>query len=193
MLLFFDTETTGLPKNWNAPSSAIRNWPRLVQLAWILTNEDGEIQESYSTIIRPEGFTIPRSASDIHRVTQARALAEGQPLTDVLSAFTTALAQANQLIAHNIDFDEKILGCEFYRSTGKDPLLRVRKACTMKDDAIIAWAAIPPKRYGTYKWPTLEQLHRKLFNTGIPAAHDALVDVEATVRCWVGLKEKGVI
>lgn len=165
----------------------------MVQLAWILTDDQGNAQETYSAIIRPDGFIIPRSASDIHRVTQARALAEGQPLAEVLTNFAAALAKADQLVAHNMAFDEKILGCEFFRTSGKDPLLGIRKACTMKDDAIIAWAAIPPKRYGTYKWPTLEQLHRKLFNTGIPAAHDALVDVEATVRCWVGLKGEGVI
>ncbi len=193
MYLFFDTETTGLPNNWNAPSSAVHNWPRMVQIAWVLTDAAGRPLETYAAIIQPAGFTIPTSASAIHRVTQARAETEGLPLPEVLAAFTAALAKAELLVAHNIAFDEKVLGCEFYRTTGKDALRRVRKACTMKDAAIIAWAAIPPKRYGTYKWPTLEQLHRKLFRTGIPAAHDALVDVEATVRCYFGLRERGVI
>jgi len=35
MYLFFDTETTGLPKNWKAPIEDLNNWPRLVQLAWL--------------------------------------------------------------------------------------------------------------------------------------------------------------
>lgn len=86
-----------------------------------------------------------------------------------------------------------ILGCEYHRVTGKDPLKKLRKACTMKNDDVIEWAAIPPHRYGSYKWPTLEQLHRKLFKTGVPDAHDALVDVEATVRCYFGLRAQGVI
>ena len=30
--LFFDTETTGLPANWQAPMSDLENWPRLVQI-----------------------------------------------------------------------------------------------------------------------------------------------------------------
>ncbi len=34
--LFFDTETTGVPRNYKAPSSDTRNWPRLVQLACVL-------------------------------------------------------------------------------------------------------------------------------------------------------------
>ncbi len=33
MYLIFDTETTGLPKNYNAPLTDADNWPRLVQLA----------------------------------------------------------------------------------------------------------------------------------------------------------------
>ena len=96
-------------------------------------------------------------------------------------------------MAHNVAFDEKILGCEYHRLTGQDPLKTVRKACTMKNDDIIEWAAIPPFRYGSYKWPTLEQLHGKLFGDGVPDAHDALVDVEATVRCYFGLRAAGVI
>lgn len=34
--LFIDTETTGLPKEYDAPYTDIDNWPRLVQLAWIV-------------------------------------------------------------------------------------------------------------------------------------------------------------
>ncbi len=193
MHLFFDTETTGLPNDWKAPSSATKNWPRMIQIAWVLTDDVGNSLETYSAIIKPEGFTISREASAIHRVTQERALAEGLPLSEVLDAFTTAMAKAKQLVAHNMTFDEKILGCEFHRVTGKDPLQSKPRACTMKNDDIIEWAAIPPHRYGSFKWPTLEQLHRKLFNTGVPDAHDALVDVEATVRCYFGLLERGVI
>jgi DNA polymerase III epsilon subunit-like protein len=193
MHLFFDTETTGLPKNWKAPSSAVNNWPRMVQIAWVLTDGAGKPLETYSAIVRPDGYIIPREASDIHRITQARALAEGLPVNEVLAAFTTASAKATQLVAHNMAFDEMILGCEYHRLTGKDPLKRKPKACTMKNDDIIEWAAIPPHRYGSYKWPTLEQLHHKLFKTGVPDAHDALVDVEATVRCFFGLRAQGVI
>jgi DNA polymerase-3 subunit alpha len=36
MFLIYDTETTGLPKNYNAPLTDSDNWPRLVQLAWQL-------------------------------------------------------------------------------------------------------------------------------------------------------------
>ena len=36
MFLIFDTETTGLPKRWNAPLTDSDNWPRCIQIAWQL-------------------------------------------------------------------------------------------------------------------------------------------------------------
>ena len=39
-IFFFDTETTGLPINLNAPVSYLNNWPRLVQLAWQVYDEN---------------------------------------------------------------------------------------------------------------------------------------------------------
>lgn len=39
MYLFFDTETTGLPKEYRARTEDVDNWPRVVQLAWALYDE----------------------------------------------------------------------------------------------------------------------------------------------------------
>lgn len=46
MYLFFDTETTGLPKNYKAPASDSDNWPRLVQIAWSIYDAEGNSWES---------------------------------------------------------------------------------------------------------------------------------------------------
>ena len=43
MYLIFDTETTGLPKSWNAPITNTDNWPRCVQIAWQLHDEMGNV------------------------------------------------------------------------------------------------------------------------------------------------------
>lgn len=72
--IFFDTETTGVPKNYKAPSSNTDNWPRLVQLAWILTDDHGETINSGNLIVKPNGFTIPTEASRIHGITTEKAL-----------------------------------------------------------------------------------------------------------------------
>ena len=66
MYLVFDTETTGLPNNFNAPVSDSGNWPRMVQIAWQLHDDEGNLIENQDYIIKPEGYDIPFNASRIH-------------------------------------------------------------------------------------------------------------------------------
>jgi len=77
MYLFFDTETTGLSKNWKAPVTDLNNWPGLVQIAWVLSDNSGKRIEIKDFIIKPEGFTIPYKATKVHRITTERAYEEG--------------------------------------------------------------------------------------------------------------------
>jgi DNA polymerase-3 subunit alpha len=59
MFLIFDTETTGLPRSYSAPLTDFDNWPRMVQVAWQLHDAQGNLINSNSIIIKPEGYTIP--------------------------------------------------------------------------------------------------------------------------------------
>ena len=52
MYLFFDTETTGLPKNWKAPVTDVNNWPRMVQLAWETYDVQGNLLARNNHIIK---------------------------------------------------------------------------------------------------------------------------------------------
>ena len=71
MYIIFDTETTGLPRNWNAPITDTDNWPRVIQIAWQLHNDMGELIESKDFLITPEGFDIPYDAEQIHGISTA--------------------------------------------------------------------------------------------------------------------------
>ncbi|TAL62011.1 MAG: 3'-5' exonuclease [Bacteroidetes bacterium] len=193
MYLFFDTETTGLPNNWNAPVLDTKNWPRMVQVAFLLYQSDGTLLESENYIIKPDGFKIPLDVSRMHGITTERAINEGEEIATVLSKFQTMTSKSTTLVAHNIEFDEKIVGCEFYRLTGRDPLSTKQKFCTMKNPSVINYCAIPPIRYGSYKWPKLPELHYKLFGTHFDEAHNASVDIQATARCFFELKKRRVI
>ena len=101
MFLFFDTETTGLPRSWQAPVSDLNNWPRMVQLAFLAYDKAGNRLAQEDFIIRPDGYIIPPDASAIHGISQARALAGGSALSDVLARFSQYLERAEGLIAHN--------------------------------------------------------------------------------------------
>ena len=87
MYLFFDTETTGLPKNWKAPVTDLDNWPRMIQIGLTLCNDEGERVDSAEFIIKPDNFIIPTEASNVHGITTEKAIEEGVELDDVLNKF----------------------------------------------------------------------------------------------------------
>lgn len=189
MYLFFDTETTGLPRNWKAPVSDLNNWPRLVQIAWLLYDRDGRQISGNDCIIQPDGFTIPPDATRIHGISTEHALREGVSLTDVLNDFHNLVSQADYLVGHNISFDEKIVGAEFLRKNMANSLATKNKICTMEKSTNYCKLEGP---YG-YKWPKLSELHYKLFKKGFEEAHNAAVDINATAKCFWELKRIGVI
>ncbi len=191
-ILFFDTETTGLPNNYNAPITAVQNWPRMVQLAFLVHNEDGSLESKHNYIIKPEGYMIPADASRIHRITTQQALNDGQDLGQVLSLLHQAIGESSILIGHNVEFDKAIVGAEFIRKKIETKaLLSTRSFCTMKDKNVVNFCKIPGK-YG-FKWPTLEELHFKLFKEQIKEAHDASIDIESTAKCFFELLKRRVV
>ena len=189
MYLFFDTETTGLPRNWKAPVTDLNNWPRMVQIGWILCDNEGNRVECDDYIVRPENFTIPLESSRVHGITTERAMNEGVSLEKVLNHFNDLVERSSFIVAHNISFDEKIIGAEFLRKDIRSSFNNKRKLCTMKLST--DYCKIPG-RYG-YKWPSLSELHIELFGEDFDEAHDASVNINATEKCFWKMKQLGVI
>lgn len=189
MILFFDTETTGLPNNWKAPITDLDNWPRMIQIAWILSDIHGNRIEQDDYIIKPTNFIIPIEASKIHQISTERALRDGENLETVLTKFNKLIARSSYIVAHNMSFDEKILGAEFLRLGITSSFKSKRKLCTMKVSTNYCKL---PGPYG-YKWPKLSELHVKLFGEDFDEAHDASVDISATEKCFWELEKKGII
>ena len=191
MYLIYDTETTGLPKNFSAPVSDSENWPRLVQVAWQLHNDMGELIEVKNFIVRPQGFTIPYNAEKINGISTKRAEEQGVDLSFVLNEFNKAVAQSEFIVGHNIIFDINIMGAEFYRTQIETSLMEEKSIDTKNEGT--DFCAIPGGRGGKFKWPTLTELHIKLFKEGFAEAHNASADVEATSRCFLELVRLRVI
>lgn len=189
MYLFFDTETTGLPRDWNAPVTDLSNWPRLVQIAWLLYDAGGTLISGQDYIVRPEGFKIPQDAARIHGITTEKASSEGVSLMVALEDFSTVLKRASYLVAHNMRFDEKIVGAEFLRQGVSHRLFEAKKICTMTETTEYCKL---PGNYG-YKWPKLSELHFKLFNETFEEAHNAATDVEVCAKCFWELARRGIL
>jgi DNA polymerase III subunit epsilon len=188
MILFFDTETTGLPLSWKRPASDVQNWPRVVQVAWLIYSEQGEKVSQRMAIIYPNGYEIPEEAAAVHGITTQMAMEKGEYIEDILLEFEAALKTVNEVVAHNMAFDEKVLLAEFYRYNEPTEFLNKKLVCTMK--ASTNFCALPaPYGRGAYKWPKLSELHEKLFGESFDGAHDALVDIEACARCYWKLKD----
>ena len=189
--LFFDTETTGLPKRWSAPISDLDNWPRMIQLAFKFY-KNGENVNNGNYIIRPEGFFIPEESSNIHGITNSRAEKEGVSLIIVLKEFQKFVEEADFLVAHNMDFDEKIIGAEFLRNDMANILVNKKTICTK--EIATDFCKIPGinGKVG-YKWPKLSELHRKLFNSDFADSHNAAADIDATAKCFWEMKNQGII
>jgi len=160
-----------------------------VQLAWILTEADGTRIHQGNLIIRPDGFTIPGDAAKVHGITTERALAEGVSLGEVVSQFKADLDVADCIVCHNVDFDKKIVGAEMIRLGMQDEVDGMKSLCTMKTTT--DFCKIPGK-YG-YKYPRLQELHRKLFCEDFDDAHNAMSDIEATERCFWELRKRRII
>ncbi|NND88956.1 MAG: PHP domain-containing protein, partial [Flavobacteriaceae bacterium] len=186
MYLIFDTETTGLPRNWNAPLSDSDNWPRCIQIAWQLHDELGNVIEHQDFLVQPDGFNIPFDAEKIHGISTELAAQEGIPLAEMLEKFNKVLGKTKFVVGQNVGFDLNIMGAEFLRNGEENPLSEfpVLDTCTERTAQL---CQIPGGRGGKFKLPTLTELHQFLFDAPFGEAHNATADVEATTRCFLEL------
>lgn len=191
MFLIFDTETTGLPQNFNAPLSDSQNWPRMVQIAWQLHDRNGNLIENQDYIIKPEGYDIPFNATRIHGISTKMAHELGRNLGEVLLEFQQVLERAEVVAGHNIDFDYKIAGAEFFRLDIQNNLQEKPAADTMELGT--PFCQLGGGKNGRYKSPKLEELYEKLYGNRFDEAHNAAADVNATAQVFFEMIRIGIV
>lgn len=178
-IMFFDTETTGLPDK-RSPVTA-KHQPHVVQLAAILTEDDGTERASINLIVNP-GVTIPKGASDVHGITDEVAGLFGVRPKIAAYAFRNLAARADLVVAHNIEFDLFLMEALFARLE-MSSMEGGEHFCTMAATTPIL--NLPPTErmlaagFNKPKPPKLEEAFRHFFGQDLVGAHDALVDVRA--------------
>ena len=190
MYLTFDSETTGLPKNFKAPISDSENWPRLVQLAWQINDKEGKLINNKSFLIKPDNFTIPYNSEKIHGISTQIALEKGIGLIIALKDFEEDLKKCKYIIGHNINFDKNILGAEFYRKNIESNLLN--KISIDTGHISKQYCNLKGGLGGGLKMPKLIELYEILFGKKFSDAHDAAYDVNATAKSFFYLLKKEV-
>lgn len=182
-LLFYDTETTGLPTCYTAPHTDVHNWPRIIELAWELCYEDGTTIRKGCDLIEPDGWKMPTDEFWIENgFTQDGNELCGIPIAEALEKFVEAWEEADVLIAHNLSYDYPITNCELFRLGLKIP--KSRTFCTKLASENIC--KIPGYK-GKYKWPTLTEAYRFFYKKEFDGAHHAGWDVDACKQVFLGI------
>lgn len=191
--LFFDTETTGLPKERRRPpSEGPNNWPEPVSISWAVT-QNSQILRAKSYLIQPNGWTIPADATRIHGITQEMAESEGYELRHVLGEFIRDLHHVDIVIAHNLEFDKNVITAAAIYHCRDDVALKWPRHEFCSCESARAICRLPtyrPTASGIYKAPRLTELYIHVFKSAPPEAllhtslGDVLILIAAFFKIW---------
>lgn len=189
MFFFFDTETTGLPADYNAPISDTENWPHIIQIAWVVMDESNKVVTKNDFVIKPDGFDIPSGSVNIHGITFDYAMKNGVDIAEVLEKFLKDLSFCKYVVGHNIKFDQNIISAQLHRMNKNIDWNEFNSICTMRSSVNFCKII---GIYG-YRYPKLNELYYKLFHSNFENAHNAFSDILATIECFKELRKKGII
>lgn len=184
MYLIFDSSANGKPKSYKAPLDDLFNWPRLLHLSWIILGKDLKPINDYDCLIKPKGYNASDDALKLHHITAVDLEAKGHDINDVLTQFSESLNMCQYVFAHNLNYNEGIVGSEYYRASKASPLIAADKYCLMHEGTY--YCKLPGKR--GYKWPSLQEMHTIVFKQGYTPSSNARADVIAATRCFIALK-----
>jgi len=186
-ILFYDTETTGLPE-WKIPSYSDEQ-PHIVQLAAILA--DHETQEVISTmdvIIKPDGWDIPEEVIALHGITNEMAISKGISENEAL-CFFLEMWGGGMRVSHNQTFDQRIVRIATKRYCYDDTIEqwknRENHKCTMLMAKPIM-QMLPKNRYG-FKNPKLQEAYKHFTGKDLEEAHNAMKDAKACMEIYFAM------
>jgi DNA polymerase III subunit epsilon len=199
MILFFDTETTGFPDRQMPLDHACQ--PAIVQIASILTDDEGVERALCYMLVQPIERTVSASAAAKTGITTEIAQEFGVYPTSALYMWDRMAQMAERIVAYNAPFDREMLDIMWTRfnparrATPSDFDARHPKDkwfCAM--EAATPIVNLPPTErmiaagFNKPKPPKLEESIQHFFGEPLTGTHDALVDVRATARLYFHLQ-----
>lgn len=182
--LIIDTETTGFP-HWKSDLDDPKQ-PGLLELAFELyCHERREVMVSFASLIDCK-IPIPDDVIKIHGINEGMINKFGIPEKSALQIFDDVIQHADRIVAHNLNFDRRIMKIAFCRvGIECDKLNDIDKFCTMlKSTPILKLPGV----YG-HKWPTLEEAYQRLVDVeGLKKTHRAYYDVVACRKIMLAIE-----
>jgi DNA polymerase-3 subunit epsilon len=179
--LVVDTETSGLPKSWSAPYSNEKNWPYIVQIAWIVYDKFHQEIKRENHYIKNTDFTIDKAALKIHNITAEYLQQHGEDKKNVMLQFSEDIAKYNPLvIGHFIELDYHMVNVELYRIGKENTFKDLAFFCTMK-------ASAPYITNTVISHLKLDKFYTILFNEVPENVHNALSDTLNTAKIFFHL------
>lgn len=186
-IIVFDLETTGLPiqtedkKYHNYEDIQFYDSSRIVSICWNIYDETGEMVSCNYHIIKNKDFDIDNDsyATQINGITKEKSKNYGKDINKILEDFSNDCKHANQLIAHNIQFDYNIILSECFRYGLTECILNIKaveKFCTKINSY-----------YLIGRYLKLVELYDYFNNKTFEGQHNALKDVEACANCYFNL------
>lgn len=191
LIYTFDTETTGLPQ-FKLPSDDAGQ-PHLVDIAALLYAEDGTQVDSFEAIIKPDGWVIPDEVAAIHGITTEMAHDLGIPESEALDGFMAIHERAGLRVAHNRQFDDRIMRIALMRYRGTEAADAFKAGegfCTMNATRDIIKLPPTARMRGGYKPPKLSEAYKFFTGDDLVGAHRARADAEGCALIYFALQSE---
>ena len=188
MYLIFDCTAMATYTNYKANFTETQSWPRLIHISWILLGEDYKAIEDFDCIPITTGFSIDEKSKTKAHIDDNDILKKNAELSIILDKFSASVDKAEFIFAHNLNYNENILGAEYVREKRSINMFSKKTYCLMEEGTY--YCKIPAKG-GGYKYPTLPELHATCFGQTYGPAGNARADVIAATRCFIKLKKTG--
>ncbi len=188
MYLIFDCSGMAGNTNFKANFTETEAWPRLLHISWILLGEDFKPLEDYDCITLIENVSIDEKSMTKANVDAEDVKKKHTPLAEVLDKFSATAEKAQYVFAHNLNYNENILGAEYVRLKKSINLFSKKRHCLMEEGTYYCKI---PSRGGGYKYPTLPELHATCFGQTYGPAGNARADVIAAARCFIKMMKTG--
>jgi DNA polymerase III epsilon subunit-like protein len=210
--LIFDVESTGLLPTRRGTTTAvpITEYPHILQLSFAIYDlSQKQVIRKYDAFVDvPDDVVISEFITNLTGITKEKCKREGRHIVEVLEQFYEAYMFCEGLVAHNMDFDEKLISVELERNRAvvleKAPYCfmifnsmyekvhGIERYCTMRKGTDICNIMVESKTAGkppTRKWPKLIELYSKLFDGAtVEGLHNSMVDVLTCLRCYLKMR-----